>query len=115
MISPKICRRKVFLFFGALFIVAVLAVPYREMHITVAQEGRWASYATKTTSVAEGYMFLPRFLNRQGDWASAYTREEIRVALRATLYAAEIGAVVLLGILDYLFFCFWRPRKHSPN
>jgi hypothetical protein len=113
VIPLKTCRRRVFFFFGALFLAAVLAVPYRETHVTVTQEGRRASFAKKTTTIAEGYMFLPRFLDRNGDWSSAYTREELAVTLRTTLYAAEIGAVFLLGILDYLFFCLRRPRKRS--
>ncbi len=113
MIPLKACRRRVLLFFGALFVAAIFAVPYRETHITVAQEGRRASYARKTTTLAEGYMFLPRFLNRQGKWASAYTREELKLQMRTILYAAEIGAVVVLGILDYLFLCLWRPRKRG--
>jgi hypothetical protein len=33
--------------------------------------------------------------------------------LRALLYAAEIGAVAVLGILDYLFLCLWRPRRRG--
>jgi hypothetical protein len=111
VIPLKTCRRRVGLFFGALFVAAILAVPFRETHATVSQEGRRASYAKKTTTIAEGYMFLPRFLNRQGDWSSAYTREELKVELRTALYAAEIGAVAALGVLDYLFFCLRRPRK----
>jgi hypothetical protein len=111
----KKCRRRALLFFGALLIAAVAAVPYRETHVTVSQEGRRATFATKTTTVAEGYMALPRFLSRQGDWSSAYTREELKVELRTVLYAAEIGAVVVLGILDYLFLCLWRPRKRFPR
>ena len=111
MTPLKTCRRRVFLFFGALFVAAIFAVPYRETHITVAQEGRRAAYAKKTTTTAEGYMFLPRFLDRRGHWSSAYTREELKVEMRTALYAAEIGAVIVLGILDYLFLCLWRPRK----
>ena len=113
MIPLKACRRRAFLFFGALFVAAVLAVPFRETHVTVSQEGRGATYAKKTTTVADGYMFLPRLLNRQGDWSSASTREELKVELRALLYAAEIGAVAVLGILDYLFLCLWRPRRRG--
>ena len=113
MISPQACRRRVFLFFGALLVAAILAVPYRETHVIVSQEGRRASFAKKTTTVAEGYMLLPRFLVRQGDWASAYTREELKVTMRVTLYAVEIGAVLVLGVLDYLFFCLRRPRKRG--
>ena len=115
MIPLKTCRRRAFLFFGALFVAAVLAVPFRETHVTVSQEGRRAAYAKKTTAVADGYMFLPRFLNRRGDWSSAYTREEFKVEWRAVLYAAEIGAVVVLGILDYFFLCLWRPRKRPSR
>ena len=102
-------------FFSVLFLAAVLAVPYRETHVTVAQEGRRASYATKTTTVDEGYMFLPRFLSRRGTWSSAYTREELRVEMRAVLYAAEVGAVVVLGLLDYFLICRRRPRRPRPG
>lgn len=102
-------------FFSVLLLAAGLAVPYRETHVTVAQEGRRASYATKTTTVGEGYMFLPRFLSRRGTWSSATTREELRVEMRTVLYAAEVGAVVVLGVLDYLLICRRRPRQPRPD
>ena len=102
-------------FFSVLLLAAVLAVPYRETHVTVAQESRRSSFATKTTAVSEGYMFLPRFLGRRGTWSSAYTREELRVEMRTVLYAAEVGAVVLLGFLDYLLICRRRPRRPRPG
>ena len=63
--------------------------------------------------IAEGYMPLPRFLKRRGDWASAYTREELKVELRTIVYATEIGAVLVLGLLDYLYFCARRPRRRG--
>jgi len=36
-----------------------------------------------------GYMFLPRLLNRQGDWSSGIYARELKVELRALLYAAR--------------------------
>jgi hypothetical protein len=115
VISPKACRWRVVLFFGPLLLAAVLAVPYRETHVLVAQEGRWASYAKKTTTVTDGYMLLPRFLSRRGDWTAASTREELKIRMRIVLYAAEIGAVAVLGVLDFLLFCLRRPHRRTPR
>jgi hypothetical protein len=109
----KGCGKRILAGFGLLLAAAILAVPYREADVVVTQEGRRATFATRTTTVNEGYMFLPRFLKRRGDWSSPLTRAERHTALRTGLYTAEIGVVIILGIGDYLIFCRWLRRRRG--
>lgn len=107
------CGKRILAGFGLLLAAAILAVPYREADVIVTQEGRRATFATRTTTVNEGYMVLPRFLQRRGDWSSPLTRAERHTVLRSGLYAAESGVVLALGIGDYLIFCRWLRRRRA--
>jgi hypothetical protein len=105
------CRKKVLMAFGAILLGIALFVPYRSIRVAEVRE-RGSNLITRTTTRGRGFLFLPRFLaavSRNGV-PEAGRSETYR--LDAFLYAGEIAAVLVLGVLDYLLLCpKVRPRR----
>jgi len=106
------CKKKILGIFGGLLIAALLFVPYRETQVSYVP-GPSSILVKRITTKDSGFMFLPRYLKIRGDWASPKTKAERRTHLNTTLFAAEIGAILLAGTFDYLIFCLWLRRKRS--
>ena len=104
------CARRILLIFGGLLIIALLFVPYRETQISYVP-GPSSILVKRITTKDSGFMPLPRYLKARGDWTSPKTKAERRTHLNTTLFAAEIGAILLAGTFDYLVFCLWLGRK----
>lgn len=104
------CRKKILGIFGGLLIAALLVVPYRETQISYVP-GPSSILVKRITTKDSGFMPLPRYLKARGDWTSPKTKAERRTHLNTTLFAAEIGAILLAGTFDYLVFCLWLGRK----
>lgn len=106
------CRKKILGIFGGLLIIALLVVPYRETQVSYVP-GPSSILVKRITTKDSGFMFLSRYLKIRGDWASPTTRAERNTHLNKTLFASEIGAILLAGTFDYLVFCLWLRRKRS--
>jgi hypothetical protein len=107
------CRLKIIVVFGVLLVlVVVFFVPYRR--ITVSTQSGPSGIGTRTTLEDSGSMALYNFLKIRGKKLSERTGATIATTLRGNIYAFRIGAVILLGIIDYLLFCGWLRREKRP-
>jgi hypothetical protein len=106
----KPCSKKVLLGFGAVLFVVVLFIPYRSVSVRETRQGG-SNLITRTTTAGRGFLFLPRYLkavSRNGILAGGRS-ETYR--LDAVLYAAEIGAVLILAVLDFFLLCPKGPAR----
>jgi hypothetical protein len=98
------CRKRVLTAFGAILVAVLLFVPYRSVRVVeVRQPG--SNLITRTTTKGRGFLVLPRFLaavSRNGVPEGDRTET---TGLNAVLYAGEIAAVLVLGVLDYFLLC----------
>jgi len=107
------CRLKILVFFGALVVLVVLFfVPYRRTWVST-QSGP-SGIGTQTTMEETRSTALYSFLKMRGEKLSERTGATITTTLRGNVYAFRIGAVILLGILDYFLFCY-RRRRQKPQ
>jgi len=109
------CRLKILVFFGALLIIVVLFfVPYRRTWVST-QSGP-SGIGTQTTMEETRSTALYSLLKMRGERLSERTGAKVTTTLRGNVYALRIGAVILLGIFDYLLFCCWlRREKHQAD
>jgi len=106
------CGKKVVKIFGALLLLAVLFVPYKQTKVDVYQSGS-AFLTRRVTSVSRGHMFLPRFLKTMGTWVSQETGAKRTTILNTNLLAGEIGLLLFLAVFDHLVFCVWMRRRRE--
>jgi hypothetical protein len=107
----RACPRTVLTIFGLLFLIALLAVPVVTTESRL-REDPVTKIVTRTTFPRNTTMFLPRALTSGGrnDAAGA-------VRVRAAQWAATLGIVAFLGLLDYGLFCrlLRRRRPGRPD
>ena len=104
------CRLKILVFFGALLVLVVLFfVPYRRTWVST-QSGP-SGIGTQTTTEETRSTALYSFLKMREEGISERTGATVTTTLRGSVYAFRTGAVILLGILDYLLFCCWLHRE----
>ena len=107
------CGLKIFVIFAALLVlVAVFFVPYNQT--TVSTQSGPSGIGIRTTTEDNRTGALYNFLKIRGETTSARTGARVTTSLRADVYAFRIGAVIVLGVLDYLLFCVWMGRKKRP-
>jgi hypothetical protein len=100
---------KVLVIFGVLLVlVVVFFVPYKQT--TVSTQAGSTGIGTRTTTEDNRSGALYNFLKFRGERTSARTGAQVTTTLRGDAYAFRIGAVIVLGILDYLLFCIWLRR-----
>lgn len=103
------CRLKILVVFGVLLVlVIVFFVPFKQTFIST-QSGP-SGMGIRTTTEHAGSTALYNFLKMRGEKLSERTGAAVTTTLRGSVYAYRIGAVVVLGVLDYLLFCVWLRR-----
>jgi len=108
------CGLKIFVIFAALLVlVVVFFVPYKQT--TVSTQSGPSGIGTRTTTEDNRSGALYNFLKIRGETTSARTGAKVTTTLRGDVYAFRIGAVIVLGVLDYLLFCVWMGRKKRPS
>ncbi len=104
------CRLKIFVVFGVLLVfVVVFFVPYKQTIVSTQSGPSGIGTQTTTEDIRSGALY--NFLKIRGEKTSERTGATVTTTFRGNVYAFRIGAVILLGILDYLLFCSWLRRK----
>jgi len=107
------CARRIVGIFGALLaVVALLLVPIRQT--TVTTRPGFGGVGTRTTVINTGFLNLLSYLKNSGERMSEGTGGKVTTVMRGRMYAYEIGAVILLGLCDYVLFCV-RIRRKRPG
>jgi hypothetical protein len=103
------CAKVVAAVFGALFLIALLAVPVTTTTSRLRQD-QGSNIVTRTTYPRKATVFLPQYLSMR-----AHPRQGRTVELRATQWTATMGIIAILGIFDYFVFCRVLRRVRRPE
>jgi hypothetical protein len=107
------CARRIIGIFGALLaVVALLLVPVQRT--TVTTQSGFGGIGTRTTVITKEFTNLISFVKNRGERVSASTGAKVTTVLRGRMFAYEAGAVILLGVCDYVLFCI-RVRRPRPR
>jgi hypothetical protein len=106
---PGPCARIVVAVFGAMFLIALLAVPVTTMTSRVRQD-LGSNIVTRTTYPRKTTMFLPQYLSVRARPQAGRT-----VELRSALWTATLGIIAVLGLFDYVVFCRVLRRARRPE
>jgi hypothetical protein len=107
------CLKKIVIILGGILLAVFLIVPYTSRHV-IEQRERSSVLVFRTTTKGRGYMFLPKFLKARaanGVVQDIQDRRRDYYELNQKTLGAEIAAVVVIGVLDYLFFCRRRNER----
>jgi hypothetical protein len=96
---PGPCAKAVLAVFGSFFLVALLSVPVTTTTSRTRQD-KGSNLVVRTTYPREATMFLPSYLSMR-----AHSPAGTTVRLRPTPWVATMAIVVVLGLVDYIFFC----------
>jgi hypothetical protein len=96
---PGPCAKAVLAVFGSFFLIALLSVPVTTTTSRTRQD-EGSNLVVRTTYPRESSMFLPRYLSIKARPPAGTT-----VRLRSTPWFATMAIVVVLGLVDYIFFC----------
>ncbi len=106
------CRKRVLRIFGTLLLLALLFVPYRATHLSFKRD--FNTYLIwRTTGRQSGFMFLPRLLRLRAIKVEASDQDHSLYSLNEKMLLAEIGIIVILGTLDYIFLCAWLKKTQK--
>ena len=107
---PGPCAKAVLAVFGSFFLIALLAVPVTTTTSRTRQD-EGSNLVVRTTYPREVSMFLPQYLSMRARPPAGTT-----VRLRPTPWIAMMAIVVVLGLVDYVFFCrllCWGRRREQ--
>jgi hypothetical protein len=96
---PGPCAKAVLSVFGSFFLIALLSVPVTTT-TSRTQQDEGSNLVVRTTYPREATMFLPSYLSMR-----AHPPAGTAVRLRPTPWVAAMAIVVVLGLVDYVFFC----------
>jgi len=105
------CDKLVIALFGALFLVALFAVPVTRTTSRLRQDPG-SNIVTRTVYPQKATMFLPQYLLLR-----AHPRQGRPVPLRGGQWAVTMAIVAILGVFDYFVFCrlLRRPRRPADR
>jgi hypothetical protein len=105
------CTKIVVAVFGSVFLIALLSVPVTTTTSRTRQE-EGSNLVVRTTYPRETSMFLPRYLSTRAHPPAGTT-----VRLRPTPWVATTAIVLVLGLVDYVFFCrlLCRGRRRAQD
>jgi hypothetical protein len=109
------CLKKIVVILGGILLLVILFVPYTSRHV-IEQGERGSVLVFRTTTKGRGYMFLPKFLKARaanGVIRDIQDRRRDYYELNQKTLGAEIGVVLAIGVLDYLFFCRRRNERKT--
>jgi len=106
------CTKTVGAVFGTAFLIALLSVPVTTTTFRTRQD-EGSNLVVRTTYPREASMFLPQYLSMRARPPAGTT-----VRLRPTPWVATMAIVVVLGLVDYVFFCrllCWGRRRAQES
>jgi hypothetical protein len=110
---PGPCAKAVLAVFGSFFLIALLSVPVTTTTSRIRQD-EGSILGIRTTYPRETAMFLPQYLSMRARPPAGTT-----VRLRPTPWVAAMAIVLVLGLVDYVFFCrllcWGRRREQDPE
>ncbi len=109
---PGPCAKAVLAVFGSFFLIALLSVPVTTTTSRTRQD-EGSNLVVRTTYPRETAMFLPQYLSMRARPPAGTT-----VRLRPTPWVATMAIVVVLGLVDYVFFCrllCWGRRRAQES
>jgi len=119
MAGPSTGRKKfpcgirvLFVFSGIAVLVALFAVPVRRIRVT-EHFSTASNEQTRRTTLSNETILLPVYLAVRGVRTSPETGLKVTTTLRTKAFAAEIGGVILLGLVSGLSFCVLRKSRRT--
>lgn len=110
---PGPCAKAVLAVFGSFFLIALLSVPVTTTTSRIRQD-EGSLLVVRTTYPREASMFLPRYLSMRAHPPAGTT-----VRLRPMPWVATMVIVLVLGLVDYVFFCrllgWGRRQEQDPE
>jgi len=109
---PGPCAKAVLAVFGSFFLIALLSVPVTTTTSRTRQD-EGSNLVVRTTYPRETSMFLPQYLSMRAHPPAGTT-----VRLRPTPWVVMMVIVVVLGLVDYVFFCrllCWGRRRAQDS
>jgi hypothetical protein len=109
IVPMETCTKTVGAVFGTAFLIALLSVPVTTTTSRTRQD-EGSNLVVRTTYPRESSMFLPRYLSTRAHPPAGTT-----VHLRPTPWVATMVIVLVLGLVDYVFFCRLLPSPSASR